>query len=100
MSQFAISTNVYWGQDRYEKLSHDSISGSGDPSSYFLDVFDGFCESVGGPKNLDQWECKGDIAIKKLFDLTLSQRMENLELNPVEFSKEDLKQVLELVCTK
>jgi alcohol dehydrogenase len=92
--------NGYQGYEILYHALHDSIRGHGDPSNHFLDLFDAFYESVGGPKNLDHWECKGDIAIKKLFDLTLSQRMENLELNPVEFSKEDLKQVLESVCTK
>jgi len=51
MSQFAMSANVYWGQDKYEKL----------------------------------------------FDLTLSQRIENLELKSIGFSKENLKCVLKAV---
>ena len=50
--------------------------------------------------NLDEWNCSGDDAIQLLFDLTVEQRQENLNLNPVEFSHSDLKDLLGRVCSQ
>lgn len=64
----------------------------------FVKKFDTFYDLVGGPRTLEAWGCTGADAIEKLTSLTMEQRMENLELNPVDFGKADVEALLEPLC--
>lgn len=64
----------------------------------FLIMFNKFYDVVGGHRSLRQWNCIGSDAVKKLTDLTLDERVENLRLNPISFEKDDLEKLLMTVC--
>lgn len=64
----------------------------------FVHKFNQFYERIAGPRNLKKWGCKGAKAINNLVNLTMRQRLQNLELNPVPFKRSDVKKLLEMVC--
>ena len=92
--------NGYRGYERVYNLLPDAIAGHQDPSQHFLQLFDDFYNRIGAPNNLNSWGCVGSEDIQKLYDLTINQRIENLELNPIDFSNTDLIQLLNSVCTR
>lgn len=91
--------NGYLGYQKIYKALHNSITNNGDQSKKFLESFNSFYKRVQAPTNLKKWNCSGDEAIDKLYSLTLNERMENLELNPIDFTQLDLKRLLRLVCS-
>lgn len=96
-----FKVNVNNGYKGYENLckslcDYDHLNK--DPSRHFLDLFNKFYNDISGPSDLRTWNCSGDEDIKKLKELTLEQRIENLELNPINFSESDLEEVLKASC--
>jgi alcohol dehydrogenase class IV len=57
-----------------------------------------FYMRVGGPTDLRRWDCVGGTAIEKLTELTMAQRKENLDLNPVPFGRSDVSELLRPLC--
>ena len=62
----------------------------------FVDAFEEFYDMIGAPHSLRSYGVKkSDIDL--LVKLTMEQRMENLELNPVDFNETDVRNLLEIV---
>ena len=62
----------------------------------FVDAFEEFYDMIGAPHSLRSYGVKKDD-IDILVKLTMGQRMENLELNPVAFDEMDVRNLLENV---
>jgi alcohol dehydrogenase len=60
----------------------------------FLTLFNNFYEKIGAPNTLREWGINNMSDVEKLVDITMSQRIENLELNPVPYGKNDLTLLL------
>jgi alcohol dehydrogenase class IV len=76
----------------------DTRLGADRKAEEFVLVFREFYASVGGPEDLRPWGCTGDRAIEKLTELTITQRKENLDLNPVPFGRPDVAELLRPLC--
>ena len=72
----------------YEKLNEK------EKSIEFLTLFNNFYEKIGAPKTLKEWGINNMSDVEKLVDITISQRIENLELNPVPYGKNELTLLL------
>ena len=59
-----------------------------------ITLFDKFYEEIGAPITLNKWGINDIEDVKKITNITISQRMENLELNPVPYGKDDLALLL------
>lgn len=80
----------------YERLN-DTHSGAGDnvaKATAFRDSLFELYHRLDAPFTLNQWSINRD-AVEVLTDLTMAQRKETLDLNPVPFSKEDVTVLLE-----
>ena len=60
----------------------------------FLTLFNDFYKKIGAPKTLNEWGIDSISDVEKLAEITMSQRTENLELNPVSYGKKDLISLL------
>lgn len=64
----------------------------------FVRLFRAFYERIGGPRDLQRWNCAGPQAVERLTALTVAERRENLELNPVPFGVAAVEELLAKVC--
>ena len=66
-----------------------------DINSTFINLYDSFYDEIGAPKNLSEWGIVNEAQILQIIELTLSQRFENLKLNPVSYDEDDLRYLLQ-----
>jgi hypothetical protein len=64
----------------------------------FVRKFQLFYRRIGAPRDLKAWNCSGYEAVTRLTNLTMEQRKENLDLNPVPFARVDVINLLERLC--
>ena len=95
----AFAINVDKGYAGYARLydglpdADPSIAGEAARASAFVRQFAAWYDRLGAPANLDRWSVRrGDV--DRLTELTMKQRRENLELNPVPFEEADVRELL------
>jgi alcohol dehydrogenase len=90
----------YLGYNEVYDLLPDAARGlePRDKATDFVRKFCTFYRRIGGPASLGPWACAGSDAAARLADLTMTQRKENLDLNPVHFGRVALDLLLEAVC--
>lgn len=98
-----FDVNVGKGCTSYRKI-YDLLPGatlSLDATSKaieFAKLFSTFYDKIGAPRNLRQWNFNSEDDIAFITRLTMLQRKENLDLNPVPFSEKEVETVIRGVC--
>ncbi len=64
----------------------------------FINKFNQFYDRLNAPRDLKAWRCEGRGARADIVRLTMEQRLQNIKLNPVHFTEEDVQILLENVC--
>lgn len=93
--QHVFEINVSKGYEGYNELyAHLTGDARGkDPGSKFVDLFKAFYTRIGAPQKLHSFGLTSvDVGI--LTELTMSQRAENLKLNPLDFTENDVRALL------
>lgn len=88
-----VAVNVAGGShDGYRRLA--SAVGAPDFAAALVDLYG----RIGAPLDLAAWNV-GPEEVQRLAELTLSERMENLDLNPIPFGRAELLDLLTTVTT-
>lgn len=98
-----VAANVAKGYTEGYAYLHDRVTRGAAPAmterakaEAFRDALKNFYQQVGAPSTFERWNVDRSAAAN-LTDLTMTQRKGNLDLNPAEFGREDVAEILAAV---
>ena len=99
-----VAHNVAQGYRGYGKIMSaeiaDEVSHMNGSSKDFVDSLFNLYAEIAAPSDFSKWGVTGAASVELLVRDTMETRAANLELNPVPFSKHDLRRLLDEVCSQ